>query len=66
MKNKVRIERAVLEISQEELATRIGVTRQTIHAIETKKYAPSVVLAIKIATVFGRKVEEIFELEPED
>jgi putative transcriptional regulator len=66
MKTTIRVERAILNISQAELAERVQVTRQTINAIELGKYAPSAVLAIKIARVFGKKVEEIFELEDSD
>jgi putative transcriptional regulator len=66
MKNTIRVDRAILNISQAELAERVQVTRQTINAIELGKYAPSAVLAMKIARVFGKKVEDIFELEPED
>lgn len=66
MKNKIRIDRAILDITQEELAQRIGVSRQTIHAIENNKYIPSAVLALKIAKVFEKPVEEIFELDPDD
>ena len=66
MKNKIRIERAILNISQAELAERVQVTRQTINAIELEKYAPSAVLAMKICRVFGKKVEEVFELEEGD
>ena len=50
------------EMTQEELARRVGVTRQTIIAIESGKYAPSLPLAMKMARVFGRSVEEVFEL----
>ena len=49
-------------MTQEELARRVGVTRQTIIAIESGKYAPSLPLAMKMARVFGRSVEEVFEL----
>lgn len=66
MKNTIRIERAILNISQAELAERVQVTRQTINAIELGKYAPSAVLAMKIARVFDKKVEDIFELDDED
>lgn len=59
-------ERAILNISQAELADRVQVTRQTINAIELEKYAPSAVLAMKIARVFGKRVEEVFELEEGD
>lgn len=48
------------EMTQQELAERAGVTRQTIHAIEAAKYSPSLELAFKIATVFGVSIEDIF------
>ena len=60
MKTRLRVLRAEVEWSQAELATRVGVTRQTINAIETGRYDPSLPLAIKIARLFGAHVEEIF------
>ena len=66
MKNKLRIERAIQNITQAELADRIGVSRQTINAIESNKYVPSTVLALKMAKLFGKNVEEIFLLEDGD
>ena len=66
MKNTIKIERALKSITQEDLAKTIGVSRQTINAMEAGKYVPSTVLALKIAKHFGKKVEDIFELEPED
>ena len=66
MKNKLKIERAILDITQEDLATRIGVSRQTINSIETNRYIPSTLLALKISTVFKKNVNEIFELEEDD
>ena len=66
MKNRLKISRAELDITQEELAKRIGVSRQTINAVESGKYVPSTVLALKMAQVFGKSVEEIFMLEDED
>ncbi len=66
MQNSIRIERAILNITQEELAVRVKVSRQTINAMEAGKYIPSTALAIKIARVFGKKVEEIFILEEID
>ncbi len=63
MKNNIKIQRAIYQLTQAELAERVGVSRQTIHAIETGKYNPSVVLAIRIARVFQKPVEEIFLLE---
>jgi putative transcriptional regulator len=66
MKNTIRIERAILDITQEELAKRVSVSRQTINAMEANKYVPSTVLALKIAKVFSKSVEEIFLLEEKD
>jgi len=66
MKNSIKVERAVLNISQQELADKIRVSRQTINAIETSRYIPSTVLALKIAAVFHKSVNEIFTLERKD
>jgi len=66
MKNKIKIERAKVNITQAELAEKVNVSRQTINAMELGKYVPSTVLALKIAKVFGKTVNEIFELEPSD
>ncbi len=66
MRNNIRVERAVLNISQQELADRVGVSRQTINAIELEKYSPSGVLIMKIAHIFNKPVEEIFSLEDKD
>jgi putative transcriptional regulator len=66
MKNNIRVERAIKEITQAELAEKVGVSRQTINSIESNKYIPSTLLALKIARVFGKSVEEIFQLEKND
>ena len=66
MKNSIRIERAILNITQQELAEKVGVSRQTINSIETGRYVPSTVLALKIADIFNKTVNEIFFLEMED
>ncbi len=66
MKNTIKIERAIAGLTQEELAKKVSVSRQTINAIELTKYVPSTVLALKIARVFDKKVEEIFTLEETD
>lgn len=66
MKNNIRVERAIVKISQQQLADAIGVSRQTINAIEIGKYVPSTVLSLKIARFFTRHVEEIFQLEEND
>jgi putative transcriptional regulator len=66
MKNVVKIERTIFGLTQEELAKRVDVTRQTINALEQGKYVPSTVLALKISQVFQKKVEDIFSLEDND
>lgn len=66
MKNRLKIARAEFDMSQADLATRIQVSRQTINSIETGRYVPSTVLSLKIARVFGRQVEALFELEEGD
>ena len=66
MKNNIRVERAIKNITQAELAEQVAVSRQTINSIESNKYIPSTLLALKIARVFGKTVEEIFSLEDSD
>ena len=60
MENNLRVLRAIKDISQEQLAERLGVTRQTIHAVENNKYNPSLELAFKIARFFEKNIEEVF------
>ncbi|MEP6465508.1 MAG: helix-turn-helix transcriptional regulator [Parafilimonas sp.] len=66
MKNTIKVERAIADLTQEELAKKVSVSRQTINAMEANKYVPSTVLALKIAKVFKKPVEEIFVLEKND
>jgi putative transcriptional regulator len=66
MKNTLKVQRAIKNSTQADLAEAIGVSRQTINSMELAKYIPSTALAIKIARYFGKTVEEIFELEPGD
>lgn len=66
MKNKIKIERAIHNLTQDDLAKKVGVSRQTINAMEANKYVPSTVLALKIAQLFGKSVEHIFLLEEND
>ncbi|MBS7321319.1 MAG: helix-turn-helix transcriptional regulator [Myroides sp.] len=66
MKNTIKIERARYNLTQGDLAEKVGVSRQTINSIETKKYVPSAVLALKIAQVFQMPVEDLFKLEEDD
>ena len=64
VKNRLRVLRAELDWSQADLAQRLGVSRQTVNAIETGKYDPSLPLAFSLARTFKRRIEEIFEAEP--
>ena len=66
MKNTIKIQRAIKDLTQEALAKKISVSRQTINSIEKNRYVPSTVLALKISEVFDKSVNEIFELEDED
>ena len=66
MTNTIRVERAIARMTQQQLAEAVSVSRQTINAIETCKYVPSAVLALKIARTFGKPVESIFSLEKSD
>jgi putative transcriptional regulator len=66
MNNKIKIERAVNNLTQEQLAEKVSVTRQTINAIELKKFVPSTVVAMKICKVFNKSIEEVFGLEDTD
>ncbi len=66
MKNSIKVERARMNLTQDELARLIGVSRQTINTIESNKYVPSTMLALKMARVFNQPVEVIFELEEGD
>ncbi|MEL6562143.1 MAG: helix-turn-helix transcriptional regulator [Bacteroidota bacterium] len=66
MKNTVKVERARHDMSQSDLAEKIGASRQAIYLIEKGKFVPSTVLALKISSVFGLPVNELFELEEKD
>ena len=66
MKNTVKVERAIKDITQQDLATAVGVSRQTINSIEAGGYVPSAVLALKIARYFGKPAEAVFTLEEND
>jgi putative transcriptional regulator len=63
MKNTIRVERAIADITQADLAAQVGVSRQTINSIESNRYIPSTLLALKIARIFNKPVEQIFLLE---
>ena len=66
MNNKLKVLRAMRNWSQADLAARLDVSRQTVNAIETGKYDPSLPLAFKIARLFQKHIEEVFELETEN
>lgn len=66
MRNKIKVERAIKNVTQEELARIINVSRQAINSIELGKYVPSTILALKLSRYFEKTVNEIFELEDKD
>lgn len=66
MENRIRVARAEVRMTQQQLAEAVGVSRQTIHAIENGRFVPSTVLALKIARLFAKPVEELFQLEADD
>jgi putative transcriptional regulator len=66
MKNSIKVERAKKNWTQAELAERIGVSRQAVNSIETGKFMPSTILALKMAKEFGTTVEMVFQLESSD
>ena len=63
MKNTLKVERAKLDMTQQQLADNVGVSRQTINSVESERYVPSTILSIKISEVFKTTVNEIFKLE---
>ena len=62
LKNKIKVYRAMYNLTQEDLAVKVGVTRKTINTIETGKFVPSTILAIKLSRAFNIRVEELFDL----
>ena len=66
MQNRLKIERAELNLTQDELAQKIGVSRQTINSIEKSRYVPSTILALKLSEVFNKPVNDIFKLDKSD
>lgn len=66
MKNTIKVERAILNLTQDDLAKKIGVSRQTINSIEANRYVPSTVLALKLSKVFNKSVNEFFALTEDD
>ena len=63
MKNRIRVERAEVRMTQQQLADAVGVSRQTVNAVETGKFVPSTLLALKLARTFRKPVEASFALE---
>lgn len=66
MRNSIKVQRAIHDMTQDDLAKKVGVSRQTINSIEKNRYVPSTVLALKISSFFKKTVNEIFELEKDD
>lgn len=66
MTNRIKIERAIQDLTQGQLADKIGVSRQTINSIEANRYVPSTVLALKLSEVFNKTVNDIFCLSEGD
>ena len=66
MRNTLKVQRAILDLTQEDLAKKIGVSRQTINSIEKRRYVPSTVLALKLSTLFKIPVNAFFSLEDGD
>jgi putative transcriptional regulator len=66
MENTIKVERAILNLTQDDLAQKIGVSRQTINSIEANRYVPSTVLALKLSALFNKPVNEFFKLSDDD
>ncbi len=66
IKNRIKVFRAIHDLTQEQLAQKIGVSRQTINSIEKGKFVPSVLIALKMSKLFGVTVNEIFSIESEE
>ena len=66
MQNTIKVERAILSLTQDDLAKKIGVSRQTINSIEANRYVPSTVLALKLSALFNKPVNVFFNLDDND
>ena len=66
MQNTIKVERAILNLTQDELAKKIGASRQTVNSIEANRYVPSTVLALKLSDVFSKPVNAFFSLSETD
>ncbi len=65
LRNRLTVLRAEKGWTQQEVANRLGISRQTVHSVENNKFVPSVLLAFRIARLFGKNVEDIFQYEEE-
>ncbi|WP_430927478.1 helix-turn-helix transcriptional regulator [Polaribacter marinivivus] len=66
MKNTLKVQRAILDLTQDDLAKKMGVSRQTINSIEKNRYVPSTVLALKLSAIFNIPVNDFFTLDEDD
>lgn len=66
MKNTIKIERTILDLTQDDLAKKISVSRQTINSIEKNRFVPSTVLALKLSSIFKKPVNDFFTLDEDD
>ncbi|MCK0109348.1 helix-turn-helix transcriptional regulator [Flavobacteriaceae bacterium S0825] len=66
MQNTIKVERAIMNLTQDDLAKKIGVSRQTINSIEANRYVPSTVLALKLSQLFNKPVNDFFKLSDDD
>ena len=66
MKNTIKIERTILDLTQDDLAKKIGVSRQTINSIEKNRFVPSTILALKLSSIFNKPVNDFFTLDESD
>lgn len=66
MKNTIKIEQTILDLTQDDLAKKIGVSRQTINSIEKNRFVPSTVLALKLSKIFNKPVNDFFTLDKND
>lgn len=66
MVNTIKVERAILSLTQDDLSKKIGVSRQTINSIEANRYVPSTVLALKLSQIFNKPVNDFFKLSEDD
>lgn len=66
MENSIKVERVILNLTQDDLAKKIGVSRQTINSIEANRYVPSTVLALKLSELFNKPVNDFFKLSDGD